>query len=120
MARGRSTSVYFDRGTKEFSGISSAMMEEFGKAYPDADVPTELQRMKLWLMSPKGQKRKGNLAFVMKWLGNAHGKAPDRPMHVQSTDHETPLRPFLDEYLEEMWQANNSHTILALNRRTMT
>jgi len=100
--------VYFDREKLQFVGLSDAHLEELKKAYPQINVDVELKKMGLWLTSSKGQTRKGDIAFILNWLNNAHAKSPE------STDIESPLRPEIQKYLKGLWKGREH--ILELNK----
>ena len=61
-------SVYFDRETISFIGITDEIRSKLVQTYNWVDLDFELNKMSLWLMSPKGCKRKGTLDFISGWL----------------------------------------------------
>jgi hypothetical protein len=84
------------------------------ESYKGIDVANELNKMKFWLLSPKGASRKGSINFIINWLNNALDSKPAQS--VQNYE-ETPssLRPYLDEYLKELWKGREH--ILEMNKR---
>lgn len=113
MAKDKHISIYFNRKQLQFVGLEDANIKQLKEAYPGVDIDCELKKMGLWLMSPKGSKRKGNIGFVINWLNNAsHGSAKIE------IEEETPLRPFLSVYLKELWKGKEH--ILELNKRSVT
>lgn len=99
-------SVYFDRTLNEFIGIEN-VINSLKDAYPDKDINVELCKMKVWLLSSKGKRRKGNLQFIMNWLGNAKNNVT-KPERIS-------LDELKLEYLEEIW--SKSHHLLVLNTK---
>lgn len=112
MAKDKPTSILFDRRKHQFSGLDDQKLAEIKQAFPGVDVNSELRKMILWLMSPNGLKRKGDINFVLSWLSRVIPKvmpAEDNP------EVRTALDPYFDEYLDELWKGREH--ILALNRR---
>ncbi len=92
--------VYFDRITSKFN-IPEETLEQLKHTYKGIDVAQELNKMALWLSSSKGLRRKGNIAFIMNWLGNA------TPMlqTIERTDPiDTTLEPIMNEYRKDLWK----------------
>jgi hypothetical protein len=96
MAKGN-ISVSFDRVKGCFIGLNEDVISRLKKTYVGVNVDLELNKMQLWLNSPKGKKRKGHLGFIMNWLKNVE------PVIVPD-ERDTPLRLDLDEYLEDLWE----------------
>src|SRR5690242_15738674 len=97
----------------QFVDLDETLLKEIKETYKEIDVDNELKKMGLWLLSPKGMKRKGNIGFIINWLNNAIPsirKSDDDPIEIES-----PLAPFLKEYRKGLWK-NREH-ILAMNRR---
>lgn len=114
MAKNKRASVYFDRESLQFSGLQGNVLNQLKETYPTIDVDTELKKMGLWLTSQKGLKRKGDMGFIINWLNNA---TPSKAaLHSEIEEKDTPIRPYLNEYIEDMWQKNNAHLVLALNK----
>lgn len=109
MDKNKCTSVYFDRKNLCFCGLEDACMEQLIETYRGVDVGAELKKMSLWLMSPKGARRKGNIGFILNWLNNA---APRHKLN-ENTEH-TSLRPYIKEYLQELWKGREH--ILRFNK----
>lgn len=68
--------VAFDRKTFEFTGLDDKILEQLKRTYPHIYVEQELEKMKLWLLSAKGSRRRGNLQFISRWLGRAEPSSP--------------------------------------------
>lgn len=82
-------------------GINDLVRSQLKDSFKDVDLDAELSRMALWLESPKGLKRTGNLAFVMKWLS----KSASRTFQNDNTSRERiPIAHLLDDYLEDLWK----------------
>jgi hypothetical protein len=96
--------IYFDRESHQFVGINDLTMKKIQEAYPKKDIQGELNKMKLWLMSDKGKTRKGALAFIMNWLGNA----PDVICKVSEAPkaHDEVIQAPLGKYLNKLWKKN--------------
>ncbi len=103
MAKVKRTSVYFDRESNEFVGLTDTVMSDLAKAYKHVDLQAELSKMKLWIQSPKGRTRLGTMAFITSWLNNV------KPLDK----HDSPLGTLFDNYLEDLWK--NSAHILEFN-----
>ena len=106
-----SLKVTFDRATSQFTGLTDAVLAELAQAYPSVDISAELAKMRLWLLSPKGSGRRGNLVFIKAWLSRAPTKVQDREQLVTQD-----LQPVLDHYLGDLWK-HKAH-LLALNSMT--
>ena len=93
-------------------GVDDAVKKQLSDTYKGVDVNAELLRMKLWLSSEKGKKRRGNIAFIMNWLNNASSSSV-----AESTCEilDDSLRPIFHEYLQDLWK-NREH-ILEINTR---
>lgn len=98
-------SVFFDRTAAEFCGITDLIKLRLCEAYPGVSIDKELSRMKLWLMSDKGSKRKGTLNFIMSWLS----KSKVTPQEVMSTPNQ-----MMQQHLDELWK--NQAYVLAVNK----
>lgn len=113
MAKDKSTSVYFDREKLQFVNLEDACLKQLKETYQGVNVDSELKKMGLWLASPKGNKRKGNIGFIINWLNNA---SPSTTQALQEPlEQESSLRPYLNEYLKELWKGREH--ILELNMR---
>jgi hypothetical protein len=109
------TSVYFDREKLQFIGLEEAHMKQLKDAYKGVDVDIELKKMGLWLISPRGKKRKGNIGFIINWLNNASpSQAPTNNEQLDLYEQNSPLRPLLDAYLKEVWKGREH--ILEFNK----
>lgn len=116
MAKDKRTSVHFDRDKRQFVGLDDVQLKEIKEAYPQIQVELELKKMALWLCSSKGERRQGNLAFITNWLSNATPpKQAVNPSLNKIEEEYTPLRPYLDEYLRDLWKGREY--ILELNKR---
>ena len=69
--------------------VSEQMLEEYVKAYPSVDVPSELQKAKTWLLSnPTKQRTKlETSSFVYSWLNREalHPRAKPKPPQRQKS-----------------------------------
>ena len=113
MAKGKHTSVYFNRETFKFVGLTQEQVKRFKEAYKSIDVDSELRKMALWLASPKGTRRTGNMQFILNWLSNA---SPSFSVPQKSTvdKQEVDLEPYLNDYLKGLWKGREH--ILELNK----
>ena len=94
--------------------LSDAYIQHLKETYPGIDVDSELKKMGLWLLSSKGTKRKGNIGFIMNWLNNATPSTPT-VAHQETVELDTPLRPWINEYLKDLWKGREH--ILEMNTR---
>lgn len=100
MARKKDNSVHFDRESRSFVNISPEIRSDLDKSFPEVDIEAELTKMKYWLLSDKGAKRKGEIIFITRWLSNA----PVSMKQLPPKEHkETSIRPILNDYLKELW-----------------
>jgi hypothetical protein len=109
VAEGKRITVFFDRNSCEFVGLTSERIDELKQAFPGVNVLGELMTMKDWLLSSKGSKSLGSLQFIMNWLKRAPASSP-----VATSETDSRLQPLISSYLEELW-TKNSH-IIAINR----
>jgi len=114
VARKREPSVFFDREKHCFVGLDAEKLKHLKQAYERIDVDSELNKMGLWLSSPRGSKRKGNGGFIMNWLNNC---TPAEPKPIPREETETPMRPLLNQYLKELWKGREH--LLELNKRAI-
>ncbi len=105
---GKHISVYFDREKLQFVGLKEAEMKQLKDTFQGVDVDFELKKMGLWLMSPKGKTRRGTMEFIVNWLKNSS------PSKADVTEHESPLRPLLNDYLKDVWKGREH--ILEFNK----
>jgi hypothetical protein len=108
VAEGKRITVFFDRNSCEFVGLTDERIDELKQAFPGVNVLGELMTMKDWLLSSKGSKSRGSMQFIVSWLK----RAPISPVATSETDSR--LQPLVSSYLEELW-TKNSH-IIAINR----
>lgn len=116
MAKDKCSSVYFDRVKRQFVNLTEDDLVLLRGAYVGVDIDSELKKMVLWLLSPKGKTRKGEIGFIMNWLSNA--PVTKKQQDVLTSDDNagtSSLRPFLNEYLKELW--NGREHLLLLNTR---
>jgi hypothetical protein len=116
VAKDKCSSVHFDRVKRQFVNLKEDDLVLLRESYVGVDIDAELKKMSLWLLSPKGKLRKGEMSFIMNWLSNAPvtKKQQDVPTS-DDTAGTLSLRPYLDDYLKELW--NGREHILQLNTR---
>lgn len=110
MGKESHTSVYYDRDAQCFVGLDSKI-QGLKKTFMGIDVDQELSKMGLWLQSSKGKRRKGDIRFILSWLGRS------APRNSQLDIIDSPLTPYIDIYLEDLWK--NSQHILEFNTKKM-
>ncbi len=105
VAKDKRTSVYFDREKLTFVGLDKAQIKQLKDTYKGIDVDSELKKMGLWLTSSKGNKRKGNIGFILNWLNNASPETTAKiNQQLDLYEVDSPLRPLLQEYLQDLWK----------------
>ncbi len=116
VAKDKSTSVYFDRERLQFVGLEAAELKRLRETYKGVDVDSELKKMSLWLTSPKGKKRKGNIGFILNWLNKASPSiaSPTISEELDLYEFDSPLRPLLLDYLKDLWKGKEH--ILEFNK----
>lgn len=116
MAKENDTSVYFDRERLCFVGLEDAHIKHLKDIYKGIDVDLELKKMCFWLDSSKGKKRKGHIGFIINWLNNASppNTAPTTNQQLDFMEYDSPLRPLLLDYLQELWKGKEH--ILEFNK----
>lgn len=113
---GNTASIYFDREKQVFVGLDGIHLQKLKETYQHVDVDTELNKMTLWLLSPKGKKRKGNIGFILNWLNNATPCfKPSMNDHLDLLETESPLRLLINDYLRELWKGREH--ILEINKK---
>lgn len=90
----------------EFVGLTEAHIEKLKQVYKGVNVEAELMKMSVWLAGPKGEKRVGTIAFILNWLSNAMPieSRPPNSEQLAFLEDGSPLRPFMLEYLEDLWK----------------
>ncbi len=114
MAKEKRASVYFDRETLSFVGITEPIKTQLSDVYPKVDIDKELIKMSLWLQSPKGKKYRANINFVMSWLSNACPSQQNGEQYYIGSPN-SPLVELVNEYLKELWK--DSEHILEFNTK---
>lgn len=110
MAKEKRVSVYFDRETCEFVGLTPQRMNELMQNFPGINIAVELMCMREWLQTPVGADKVGTMLFILNWLKRS--KASQEPSPVP--DNVDPiLLPLVNEYLVGLWQRNK--TLLHMN-----
>lgn len=103
MAKKSDNSVYFNRESLHFEGLTESVLTQLKEAYKAIDLKQELSKMMLWLQSPKGKARKGNIGFILNWLNNA-SPSPSNTTQLSWFDDDSALTPYLQEYLQDLWK----------------
>ena len=111
VAKGKHTSVYFDREKSQFVGVDAACIEQLKDIFPGVNVILEIKKMTLWLNSTKGIKSKGTINFITNWLE----KSPITQSLTLAIELDTPLRPHIDTYLKDLWKGKEH--LLEMNKR---
>lgn len=111
MDNDKHTPVHFDREKMQFVGLSAEVLENLHLAYERIDIESELRKMALWLTSSKGTKRKGNINFIMNWLGNAYPTISND----NDLEQDSVLSPYLHDYRKDLWKGREH--ILLMNKR---
>lgn len=105
MAKEKRVTVYFDRETEEFVGLTPLRMNELMQAFPGINITVELMCMKEWLVTDAGKDRVGTMLFILNWLKRSKASNPPSPV----PDNVDPiLQPLVSEYLVELWQKNRN------------
>lgn len=112
MAKDERASIYFDRQSMRFEGLTAPVLSKLKESYNHIDVEAELEKMSFWLLSSKGKKRRGTINFVLNWLKSASAaKSSAKQIHLACDSG--PLTPYLESYRKELWK-DREH-ILRLN-----
>lgn len=112
MAKGKRTSIYFDRETKTFIGLTEEIKEQLRLQYSTIDCDHEFDKFAHWLdTSSKGKKRVGDIKGFHNWLKDQYGACKKLPepyngitKDVSPLTDESPLRPYINAYLRELWK----------------
>lgn len=108
------SSIFFDRTTREFVGLTYEIKQELLRVYKEIDLDAELMKMKIWLESSKGKQHKGTIQFISNWLNNSSANA--RWINRDTLQElDASITNLLNDYLNDLWK-NKTH-ILELNRR---
>jgi len=100
--------VYFDRVTRQFSGLTVEVIARLKLLFPHVNINVEIMKMELWLDSEKGSNRKGSFQFITNWLSKTY----TRP---QESSEDPSFSPEQNNYLKDLW--NNREHILSMNQR---
>ena len=76
--------VTWDNGWKH---ITEDHLSQWKKAFPKADVATELERMNQWLWANPARRKKNYPRFIISWLGRAQEVGLARPTRVEPAIH---------------------------------
>ena len=108
MAKEDRILISYDRLKRQFVGITPELLTELENTFPTVNVVQEIKKMALWLMTPKGAKRKGNLKFILSWLTRSIPEAPTICQPVNFEDSDSPLPLLVKTYLDELWQGKDN------------
>lgn len=114
MAKDKRSTVYYDRDNRQFMGISESQLNDLKSIYKGVDVEVEIKKMCLWLESPKGKKRKGDIGFILNWLNNT---TPTKAMIVSVINADESLTPMITSYLRELWKGKEHLLLLNTGHR---
>lgn len=70
--------IYYDRDTGQFIGLTAATRAVFATTYKRVPIEMELIKMKSWLTSEEGRDCEGDIRFIRKWLKRAADKLPNK------------------------------------------
>jgi len=112
MKKTPAPSVYFCRKSMEFIHLDDVMLKFLKDQFPKVDVDLELRRMKMWLLSERGQRSKGTMLFISKWLRNALENVYSRRLPEDEETSSNPLTDFINKYLENLWSERQYLTTL--------
>jgi len=76
--------VDWDNG---WANITDDHLSQWKKAFPKADVSTELERMNQWLWANPARRKKNYPRFIISWLGRAQEVGLVRPTRVEPAIH---------------------------------
>jgi hypothetical protein len=110
VAKDQRVSVYFDRETCEFVGLTPVKINELMQNFPGINIQIELLCIKEWLQTPAGKDRVGTMLFILNWLKRCQAAQPPTPIPECVNPV---LQPFVTQYLVEMWQ--NHQSLLQMN-----
>lgn len=113
MTKENCTSIHFDREKLEFVGLTEKKLNSLKKSYKNVDIDGELSRMKVWLCSARGIKRKGNQQFITRWLQKASLESQNSSTHNEAYMIPAPLNGLIYDYLKVLWK--NREDLLNLN-----
>lgn len=119
MAKSKRHEIKFNRESMIFDGINELILKNLKDTFKGVDVEKELKKMGLWLSSPKGKKRKGNLAFITNWLDNCTPDFSNAPKAVEQIKNEridSEINEFVENYLVGLWK--DCTTLLMFNTKT--
>lgn len=102
--------VSFDREAKCFTGLTDDLMLKLSETFPNMDIEFQLKRMELWLLSPKGSRRKGSFNFILSWLSRSWAQIP-----TGNVKDMCPLDRAITRHLQGLWK-NREH-ILKMNKK---
>ena len=83
--KGKKPEPYVDKVKSFFNQIDKDWVEALGEAYPNVDVPQELESAQMWLLSNTNQAKSNFKKFVNNWMAKSmrNGK-PEKPADNQS------------------------------------
>jgi hypothetical protein len=111
VTKDKHTNIYFDRDKLQFVGLSPEQILQLKDTFPSINFDFELKKMGIWLCSRKGKNRKGDLGFILHWLSNASPSYTTPTMEIFE-EIESPIRPFLDLYLQDLWKGREELLLL--------
>lgn len=103
MKKTSTPSVYFCRKSMEFMHLDDVLLKFLKDQFPKVDVDLELRRMKMWLLSERGQRSKGTMLFISKWLRNALENVYSKRLPEDEETSSNPLDTYIKRYLEQLW-----------------
>jgi len=99
-----SCAIFFDRVSSSFVGITQKDRDAWQVAFPHVNLDREFLIMRSWLLSEKGQERKGTRQFIDKWISQAH--TTTLPKIIQPESKECEIDPFVKAKVKERFYEN--------------
>ncbi len=124
MAKGKRTSIYFDRERECFVGLTEEFIAPFKAQRPTVDYPYQIRKMTEWMITTtKGKRTVGTAKFVRDWFNRALPSpylekqlAEEKAQQQSEAATDNPLRPYFEEYLRELWKGREF--LLEINKMT--
>lgn len=102
MSDYESPDIYFCHDTNQFVGLTEDIKQQLIRLYPEINVPREVGKMRIWLCSSKGSKRKGRINFITNWLKRV---AKNETMkNFDSSKIFGPIAKEIKCYLKDLWK----------------
>ena len=95
--KGKKPEPYVNKVKSFFNQIDKDWVEALGEAYPNVDVPQELESAQMWLLSNTNQAKSNFKKFVNNWMAKSMRSGKTEPTADGRAEHPKYVPPDIPE-----------------------